>query len=404
MKVCLQMPGNGLHSNVSATKRRSYLENFGSVVRLLSTAPMPFAGSWQRVDPLLAGIAPASIAKQIPLLEGPMTHALLSQYDASGDNPWLPHARVQFEQSLVGNLAGAFTAEYDISRKAIMGTANNVLFAVAPDTIAYSECIDPLDAQGMGKLKDIPAMRYHGYTVVPMWGAEEIDSAFKAWQRFPSDVVKRDAVIAAIRKLRDDPSDHIAVLYLDIEAPLVGSNFGMTIWEEFFRPVQGNDLADAFISFEDAVVVWRHKADERLAVFGRESAQRLFARRLGGKWTAFAPQIDHLTAVARLVPPVTPSEHLAASFFTTSDVLSALHRKIEGSVTLAAEGGNVVIGYDPTLLEVAKIAMGAWRKSGSVSRDLAVVCALRAAPAPSFAAGDDGMWFARRAADVIEAF
>jgi hypothetical protein len=404
MKVCLQQPGNGLHSNVPAKKRQDYLENLGSWVQLLATAPMPIVASWQHFDPLLAGINPTWIAEKVPLLDGPAAHTLLSQYDASGENPWIGHARAQFELGLRGNLRGAFTSEYDISRKSIMGAAGNVLFAVAPDTIAYSECVDPLDAKGMGKLKDIPALRYHDYTVVPMWGAEDIDLAFKAWQRFPSDVAKRDTLIAAIRKVGDDPSDHIAVLYLDIEAPLVGSNFGMKIWEMFFRLIAENDLSSIFISFDEAAKVWRRKADERLAMQGRDNAQRLFARRLGGKWTAFAPQLDHVAAVARLIPPTSAKEHMAASLFTTSDVLSALHRKIEGDISLGAEGGSVIIGYDPTIIEVAKIAMEAWRKSGHFTRDEAVVRALRATPLSKFEAGEAGQWFARRAADVIENF
>lgn len=381
-KLVLHLPGNVRdHANLPAKKRRQYVAEFPQWVDAINAAGFPVAPSFQAADLTLTGVESKMFADTVDLMDAPYGHLLPSLYEKNGD--WHRHLRWQMAWRTIGKGIGMFLPEFDIPRADSLPQHPKVIFAIPNGhTVAYSEC-GVHDVAPGGKLEGIDAIWFHNKIVVPMHGVSDVQKAFFFWQRFKTEE-NLAKVLGEIRKLAEDGEDRVRVIFLDLEAPLIGSHHGLVIWKELFQAIQTSGLSRHFISLAEACAIWERQA------IRVEGAYDRFARHLGTKWTGLQPQLDYLFAVARLKAPESEADHVRMSYVTTSDVLAAMDRKIRGDITLDADQGPISISYDQAVIAVGKICFATSGASDSIRR-------LREAKLP-----DDQRWHAERAADAIE--
>jgi hypothetical protein len=370
-KIVLYLPGNLMHGNVSARKRRQYVEEFPQWLSTLKSAGFPVATSFQGIDLEILGVTESDF-DGIDLLGGMYNHALPTVFEKhkglGNHTQWL------IANGPRGNVPGIFYSEFNIPRTDIQRPGHDII-PVAPSALSflYSLCqtgdIDP----GL-PISKYEAIRFREKTLVPMH--LEGQKNFFEWQR-TLNPEKLQAFLQELRAIRDDGKDGVKILFIDLEAPLVGSRHGLKIWEWLFAAIREAGLADVFMPFAEAAKVW-----EQRAVKPQESALSLVARDLG-KWLGLDPQVDYLDRV-KSVRPRTEAEHRLLALASTSDVCAAMDRKLRGIVTLPADEGTVTIGYDQTLIDLGYAVLNAFEHD---------------APLKVETADDDGRWFVDR---VIE--
>lgn len=343
--------------------------------------------SFQGIDLELFGLQPEDIrGDNVELLGSTYAHMLLSLY--AGHKTYKAHARWQ-AKSGVSPISGMFLSEFDVPSKDVLPEGDYVLPVLAtPNTVLYSECATG-DIVPHGAVSEFEALRYRGKTVVPMVEVGAFQKAFFTWQRFP-DQEHLSVLLGEIRSLAEDGRDRYLVLFIDLEAPIVGSHHALMIWKMFFAAIQDADLDSAFVHFHEAARHWKKVAQKIDQPVGS-----MIARNLGVKWLQFAPQLEVLDRIKAARAPKTESEHVWASFFTTSDVLSALERKLHAKdkpINLPADEGPINIGHDQTIIEIALATLKAWEDETSP------VKALRELNLSD----PDGQWFANRCADLLE--
>ena len=339
------------------------------------------APSFQGIDLKIAGVHELSFAG-VDLLSAPFAHTLPSLYEQHPVHRG--HAEWLFRRGAKGSAPGTFVSEFDIPRRNIIPWRDNILFALPAQTIGYSECSTG-DVNPGADVNKYEAIRFHDKTIVPMRGVGEAQKAFFIWQRVWTDEAL-EVAMAEIAKLVNDGKDEVYVLFLDLEAPLVGSHHGIEVWQKYFAAIRESNLAQHFIPFKEAAAIWRSRA-----VDVEGPAYPLFSRQLGAKWTGLHPQLDYLMRVSMLPEAKTDREQAALSLVTTSDPLSAMDRKLRHSIWVEGDLGKLEIGYDQTIISVALAVMDAIKSRQSS------ITALR-----SIQLDEDGKWFANKNADVLE--
>lgn len=379
-RIHLYLPGNTRHSNVQAKRRREYILGFWDWHKVLKTAGFPVSVSFQRDDLDMFGVDEKAFAG-IELLSAPGNHFLPSRFEK---HPRLSeHARYLLNEGrVVGNVPGYFTPEFDIPRTDILPEGEQILFALPGQTVLYSECSTG-DVEPGSKLEGYKAIRFHDKIVVPMLGVKPMQDAFFLWQRFKSQE-NLDKLLGEIRAVAKDGKDDVLVFFLDLEAPLVGSHHGLTIWEELFAAIRESGLCEHFVSFNEAAQVWREQA---VSIEG--PTWTLFARQLGTKWMGLQPQLDHTDRVMLARPPRSRREHKHLGQATTSDVLSAMDRKLRGPITITADEGPIQIAYDQTIISIAIGAITTYEKRQPLFEKL-----------PGSLKDEDARWFAMRVVDT----
>ncbi len=380
-RIVLHLPGNGFHSNVSARKRREYLENFRDWITLLVTAGFPVAPSFQGIDLKLAGVHELSFAG-VDLLSAPFAHTLPSLYEKHPVHRG--HAEWLFRHGARGSAPGTFVSEFDIPRLNIIPWRDDILFALPSHTVGYSECSSG-DVNPGADVNKYEAIRFHDKTIVPMRGVEAAQKAFFTWQRVWTDEAL-EVAMAEIAKLVNDGKDEVYVLFLDLEAPLVGSHHGIEVWRRYFAAIRESNLAQYFVPFKEAAAIWRARA-----VDVEGSAHSLFMRQLGVKWTNFQPQMDHIMRSSMLPEAKSDREQAALSLVTTSDVLSAMDRKIRRPIFVDGDLGKLEIGYDQTIISVGVVVRDAIEHHRSPMKALRLITL-----------DEDSNWFANKLAYVLE--
>lgn len=381
-KSILYFPGNSRHSNVPARERRAYVENIREWLGVIRDAGFPIQLSFQRDCLDVFGLSEADF-DGIELLSAPGNHLLPSRFEK---HPVMrKHAlHMMRDASVKGNVPGYFTPEFDIPRTEILPAGFQILFALPGQTVLYSECSTSDVVRG-GALESHEAIRFHDKVVVPMTGVEGVQKAFFIWQRFKTEE-NLAKVLDEIRKIAEDGEDRVRVIFLDLEAPLVGSHHGLNVWRELFAAIVSSGLSEHFLSFHDAAERWKERAAKIDA-----PTWTLFARQLGTKWTGFQPQLDYLDRVMLCRAPRTSVEHAWLGLCTSSDVLSAMDRKLRGDIRIDADLGPLAIGYDQAVMSIAFAALGAYERGTSIED------ALRGLDLPDA----DGQWFANRCADCF---
>jgi len=373
--IILYFPGNVFHGNVPARKRREYIETFPQWLMALKSAGFPVATSFQGIDLELLGVSEADFAG-IDLLGGMYNHALPTVFEKHAG--LRDHARWLVENGVCGNVPGMFFPEFNIPRTEILGR-EPVIIPVAPSALSflYSICQTGDIAPGLA-ISKYEAIAFRDHVLVPM----HLDGQknFFEWQRTLAPE-KLEAFLGDIRAIRDDGQDGVKILFIDLEAPLVGSRHGLAIWERLFAAIRDAGLAECFVPFAQAAEHWRSRA-----VKPDESALSLVARDLG-KWLGLDPQVDYLDRVKAVRPPASNAEHRLLALASTSDVCAAMDRKLRGTVTLPAdEGQTVQIGYDQTLIDIgfaSLAAAGNHRRLDVKTQDA------------------DGQWFVRRIKEAL---
>ncbi|MFA4845101.1 MAG: hypothetical protein WC654_00900 [Patescibacteria group bacterium] len=380
-RIHLYLPGNTRHGNVSARKRREYILGFQDWIRILKNTGFPVSLSFQRDDLDVFGVDESAF-NGIELLSAPGNHFLPSRFEK---HPRLAsHAKFLLNEGrVVGNVPGYFTPEFDIPRTNILPEGEQILFALPGQTVLYSEC-STSDVVPGSKLEGYKAIRFHDKIVVPMLGVKPMQDAFFFWQRFKTQE-NLEKLLNEIRAVVNDGKDNVLVFFLDLEAPLVGSHHGFAIWEELFSTICQSDLAQHFVSFNEATEVWRHQA---VTIEG--PTWTLFARQLGIKWTGLQPQLDYLDRVMLARIPRSLQEHKHLGQATTSDVLMVMDRKLRGPVTITADGEPIEIGHDQTIIDIALGAITTYENRQPLCEKL-----------PGLMRGDDARWFAMRVADTV---
>lgn len=379
-QLVFHLPGNGSHSNVSARKRREYLESLPEWIELLASAGFPVAPSFQGIDLKIAGVHERMFVGT-DLLSAPFAHTLPSIYEQHPVHRG--HAEWLFRRGAIGSAPGTFVSEFDIPRRNIIPRKDDILFALPSQTVGYSECSTG-DVNPGADVNKYEAIRFHDKVIVPMRGVEAAQKAFFAWQKSWTDETL-EAAMSAIASLAFDGKNEVYVLFLDLEAPLVGSHHGIDVWRRYFEAIRETNLAQHFIPFKDAATLWRSRA-----VDIEGSAYPLFARQLGAKWTGLQPQIDYLMRASLLPEAKSDREHAALSLVTTSDVLSAMDRKLRRSIWIDGDLGKLEIGYDQTIISVALAVRDALEHRRSPIKSLRAL-----------GLDEDSQWFVNRIADVL---
>ncbi len=385
-KVLFYLPANTRHSNVQAGKRREYIENIGAWLNTLRGAGFPVSTSFQRDCLDLLGLTEKDF-DGIELLSAPGNHLLPSRFEK---HPTMKHhARAMLrDAAVVGNVPGYFMPEFDIPRTDLLAPGFQILFALPGQTVLYSEC-STSDVERGTPLENYEAIRFLGdKVVVPMLGVEGMQKAFFLWQRFKT-TENLAALLAEIRKVTEDGEDRVRVFFLDLEAPLVGSHHGLDIWRELFAAIVQSGLAEHFVSFHEAAAHWQSRA---VKIEG--PTWTLFARQLGTKWTGLQPQMDYLDRVMLAEPPRTLAEHKWLAFCSTSDILSAMDRKLRGNIVIDGDLGKLTIGYDQTIMDLAFKMLDAYEhgmSSVATLRGLLLV-------------DSDAQWFVNRCVDTLKRY
>ena len=381
-KVILYLPGNSRHSNVRASERRGYVENISDWLGVVRDAGFPIPLSFQRDCLDVLGLTEADFTG-IELLSAPGNHLLPSRFEKH--SVMGAHARHMLRDAAVkGNVPGYFTPEFDIPRTDVLPPGFQIVFALPGQTILYSEC-STRDVVRGSALESHEAILFHDKVIVPMVGVDGVQKAYFYWQRFKT-AENLGKVLDEIRKIVEDGEDFVRVIFLDFEAPLVGSHHGLDVWRELFAAIRDSGLSEHFLSFHDAAARWKERAKR---VDG--PTWTLFARQLGAKWTGLQPQMDYTDRVMLCRAPRTSEEHAWLGLCTSSDVLSAMDRKLRGDIRIDADLGLLSIGYDQTVMSIAFAALRAYEDGTSLVEALRNLTLADA----------DGQWFANRCADFF---
>ncbi|MBU0614267.1 hypothetical protein KJ766_03235 [Patescibacteria group bacterium] len=354
-KIVFYAPGNLCgHSNVDAKKRWRLLEEFEGWLEVMRNAPVPVAMSLQGMDMDIAGMEcpnRSGVDENVTWLSAPVGHLLMSLYATV---PSMAHyVRTAINGGVVTE-AGYFCPEFDVPRLGTLPEGALVPF-LPGNSVMYSECgAEPRSVVQAKAIRESwlshESVEYQGKVLVPM-DASDMQKAFFAWQRFPHDKDLRDNLAQAIVQASQKDTSQYQVLFIDLEAPLVGSNFGLEAWRMFFQLIEEYSLRDLFAGWSEASSYWRSSAFHL-------SQEPMIARDLGQKWT-WAHQQILLTDGAKLAwlnANRDPAFIRLMAVASTSDALSALDRKLRGDVYLDADGGQVCIGHDPTIIALAELA------------------------------------------------
>jgi hypothetical protein len=395
-RIHLFLPGNVTsHAEVMPGKRRHYVEHFGEVVAFLANAPLPLSTSFHGVDFDMTGKKVNDLPSTL-LQNAAYNHILPTHFEKS---PTLgEHVREMYHTGITGCPYALFNAEFDIYRlrDTPFKTVPQVMFALATgDTLLYSEC-GTGQVKAEGAFVSTAPLWFHDKVVVPMHGVAEAQKAFFRWQRQPTKE-HADLLMMEIANLihDDEDDDEIKVFFVDLEAPLVGSERGIVeTWSAFFDLVKESYLEKRFVGLPEAAAYWRSRA-----VKPHTDANRLFARQTGSKWTGLHKQIDWLMKIAAGRKPHTVADHVAWSFVTTSDVLAVMNRQMRGDSVLPGTNDDIRISANPDVITVAETCFKALQpvERGMTSvkpEDLLIKLKLD---------HPDSTWYARRVADVIAA-
>ena len=378
--LVLYLPANIMHSNVLAPKRRQHIEEFPLWLKVLKSAGIPITVSFQTVDLEMLGRTTEDF-NGLELLRAPYGHLMMSLY--SGHPVMREHAKWQILNGITGNTNGFFFPEFDVPTS-VINIQGKPIVPVLPDpsSVLYSSC-DSGDINPEAAISQYPAVSFNGMTLVPMVGVAELQKKFFMWQRFPDDREKLDALMSEVQTCSSQNATTPRILFLDLEAPLVGSHHGLPIWERFFAEIRQRDLQRCFTSFEEASQIWRR---QQVSAPGVSS---LIARDLV-KWTRRAPQIQVTDRIKTSVHRKGGLSDRLVAQLTTSDLLSALGSKLEAKITLTADQGPLEIGYDQSIIDMGFALLAA------VEQGRDPIAALR-----NCQTSEDGQWFMNRLADVL---
>lgn len=357
--IVVFLPANpATHANLPASVRREYAKEFRTWRDLLRACGLPVSLSLQGIDLLFVKMTEADFTG-INLVGAPFSHILPSLYENAGPR-FERHLKWQFQTAAVNPQASVFfTPEFDIPRTdwvlpRVIGP-KQILFAIpAGHTLMYSECdAEPGRYKGEGNLKEFEAIEFHDKVVVPMHGVEDAQKAFFLWQRYPNNELLQDAMLEEFRKITEDGQDLIRVFFMDLEAPLIGSRYGLNIWDRFLT-LMLKHFRKYIVPLEVAADVWRSRA-----VKTGGNTYRYFARNLGTKWTGFHVQLDYYrdTCIFASRTDVHRTEGELA-IITSSDVLCAMDRELCEPIVLPSDSGPVTIGFDRAVIDAGKACLG----------------------------------------------
>lgn len=348
-RVVLYLPGNLFHGNVPPEARMDYLVNIRTWLQVLRDAGFPVVTSFQRVDLDLMGLTEADF-EGIELLGGMYNHALPTLFEK---HPGLGnHTKWLLKNGVQGNVPGMFFPEFNIPRTDIIGR-EPMIIPVAPSALSflYSIC-ETGDISPDLPISKYEAVRFREHTVVPMHLA--CQKPFFEWQRTQTHAAL-GAFLDELVEIRTNGKG-IKILFLDLEACLVGSRHGLSVWRRLFAAIRETGLSDMFVPFAQAAEYWRS-----VAFKPEESTSSLVARDLG-KWMGLDPQVEYTDRVKYLPAPMTDADHKLMALATTSDITAAMDRKVRGSMTFDADAGTkITIGYDQTIIDIGFAAVEAIR-------------------------------------------
>ena len=399
-RVILYLPANLFHSNVTDVARKGYIEQYSNLHRVLTSAPVPIAVSFQGFDLELLGIYADNFDHTaVELVAAPWAHFLPSL--VGEDEVLGASAKWQVAHGVASASAARFNPEFDVPpQKHLLPHAGQIMPCVAPSTVLYSEC-DVGDSDNEHALMKHDAVAFNGNVLVPLSGLDKVNGAWFTFQRFPSDE-NLAAVIDRLRELVGGNTGKVYVWYVDLEGPIVGSHFGFGLWARLFAAIEGSDVAGQFTNFAATAEHFRQKAVK--LGYGK------IARELGNKWTRWPQQLAYYNRWGRLPAPESDFDQTVLSLVTVSDALSAMNSKIAGDIKKDAvmpDGTQkpVVIGYDQTIITVSNRMLEEYidRSKGYRSRVIGALRELRSTD-PRLPTTEAGQFFASRIADVLERF
>lgn len=394
-KLTFLLLANSWHSNVPSNHRRQYLQQFGDWMHVFAQASIPITLGLQRIDLELAGWEEGQITSQgIGLLSGLYSHILPSMYIRH--KRFKRHARwTSHEGRVSGNQTGVFVPEFELPDIDFLLPGKMFIpIQASPLSIWYSVCqtgdITP------HPIADHQAISFLDKVVVPMAGVSDILKRFFMFQRYPTDDNRR-AMLEEIKATANANPDRTLVLFIDLEAPLVGSYHGLRIWEWFFDAIRSDpEVRKLFVNWETACQHW----DQNTTPEPSRDAIRGIGRNIGVKWTKWPVQLRHNDRVKECRMSrneFADFENRWLALFTHSDFLSAWDSKISGGITLDADLGELHISFDQGIIDVSLAALRAWEYNElpySALRDLAGILKRDVS--------DDTQWFANRCADLLQ--
>lgn len=326
------VPGNSKHSNnLPPGFEAMYSSKAG--LDAIGSSGVPVAVSYQGIDYKILPWLRETLAKypSIQVVNAPHSHALLPLLNEKMQ-AW------ELSQRIPGSLPVTFYPEFYAPETRIMPT--DFFFVLGGASHLYSACwYSDQDAEDVSvqKLPDSPAISVDGKTGIILRDADfgPLLKQFFAFQRDPFGSVQPGmtnlkSLMQEIRRIGDDPSDGVVVIPIDIEAPWVGSAWGVKIWEIFFSAIVDEGLKDVFVPLSS-----------QLDYFRRSAVTSLRPHRILTKWTAFEIQMKYMSRVFGL-RPYNEKEMVLASIAGCSDILSAWERKI-----VEANKPIVLSGVDP---------------------------------------------------------
>lgn len=392
-QIVIYLPGNlAAHAEVLARKRRTYVENFESARRVLANAPVPVVSNFHGVDFDFSGTSPEKKQGSCHYLNTSYGHLLPSLLERSAKE----HVQWQYRNGARVTTLGLFNSEFDLFRGNDIAVQSpdgepEIMFGLATgDTFMYSEC-GTYEVKSEGKFTETGPLRFHDKIIVPLYGVADAQKAFFLWQRLPSKE-NADALAMELRKIATNGRGDIMTFFIDLEAPLVGSDRDLPeIWGMFFDLIVASGIKDSVVSLPEAVRYWRRVAGKL------PETPRYFVRQLGTKWTGLHVQTDWLQEMADAGYPEDIGDdatQVAWSFVTTSDVFAVKNRQYRGNVLLKSEKGEVCITVNPDVVTVAKTILQAFEKRTRPED------ALKKLDLPD----PDSRWYADRVADVIASY
>ena len=350
-QLVLVLPGNLVgHSNVPGELRRKLIESFGATwLPVIDSAPVPLLLSLQAVDLQVAEVGVDSFTST-DICYAPNNHALISLMFE--DPRLVSHGEWLMQNGVVGNVPVAFFPEFDVPPLEGLMLNERMVVPVWPDSEMHSN-YDAGTFEARGAVNDFEALDMLGHTLVPMTGVTEgFVKPFQFWQRFPKDQDAEHALVSAIRAVAEDGADGYRFALMDLEAPIVGSHHGVSIWERFWELLVAHDLLDCFASVAEASRHWNS-----VAVKPEEDAATMLTRNLGPKWTGYGPQRMHMHALGGCGAGGYFHDVLAQA--STSDVLSAMHSRLQNRAVprLSADMGTLTVGHDEGVIDLGYWAL-----------------------------------------------
>ena len=181
-------------------------------------------------------------------------------------------------------------------------------------------------------------------TGILMRGYQVLLKLFFAFQTEPNQETLKN-LLDEVERIKKMPGNNLIIWPIDLEAPWVGSKFGMEIWKRFFKGIKERGLESVFTSLEKS-----------LDLIKSRSVKGPVPQRDLPKWTQHTEQKKRWEKLKKIYPR-SRREEMILSLAGGSDYFSAFLSKHGKEVLIDAvdKTGRKVkisIGYNPDVLTV----------------------------------------------------